>query len=163
MLESAKPFAHLDHKTCIAFASLDRIPNIIAKAMIDSEQLKQIHNKSKPKTGKQVSVSINIHGPYRLADQVDGALSRTSTFLQHPFFLGGSCQYFNPQIFRSGTKMENLTHLVGLTEFDLKAKALSDEVEGIFESLGDVEVQTPGRSTAAVANLQNTITSGLMR
>ncbi|KAM7217733.1 P-loop containing nucleoside triphosphate hydrolase protein, partial [Rhypophila decipiens] len=67
--------------------------------------------------------------------QIGEVLSSASAFLQHPFYLEPSCsEYFNPQMFRAGAPMQDLTHLVGLTEKDLRAKAISDGVQHILES-----------------------------
>jgi hypothetical protein len=41
-------------------------------------------------------------------------------------------------MFRIGEEMPNLIHLVGLTERDVKAKAISDEVENVLRSLDDI-------------------------
>ena len=86
-----------------------------------------------------VPLSINVYGPLSSADQVGRVLSAASAFLQHPFFLEPDCKdYFNPQMFRASGQMQNLTHLVGLTEQDLRAKAISDGVQHILESLDEV-------------------------
>lgn len=81
-------------------------------------------------------LTINVSGPASDADAVGAALSTRSAFLQHPFFLEPGCRgYFNPQLFRFGNEMQDLTHLVGLNEKDLRAKAISDEVENVLASL----------------------------
>ncbi|KAH6624507.1 SNF2 family N-terminal domain-containing protein [Chaetomium sp. MPI-SDFR-AT-0129] len=86
-----------------------------------------------------VPLSINVYGPLSSADQVGSVLSAASAFLQHPFFLEPGCKdYFNPQLFRTGNQMQNLTHLVGLTEKDLKAKAISDGIQHILDSLDEI-------------------------
>jgi hypothetical protein len=88
---------------------------------------------------RTVPLSINVYGPLSSADQVGRVLSAASTFLQHPFFLEPGCKdYFNPQMFRTSDQMQNLTHLVGLTEQDLRAKAISDGVQDILESLDEI-------------------------
>ncbi|KAK4209149.1 SNF2 family N-terminal domain-containing protein [Rhypophila decipiens] len=146
--DSVKPFAHLNRVACTALQQLDQLPNLNVEAIIESEKLKQIRSKSKSISAKPISITINIYGPSHLADQVGDALSEVFGFLQHPFFLHHRCQYFNPQMFRSGTEMQNLTNLVGLTERDFRAKALSDELERIFdESLGYIEPDLTGHST----------------
>jgi hypothetical protein len=83
-----------------------------------------------------VPMSVNVYGPLSSADRVGNALSAVSAFLQHPFFLEPSCNaYFNPQVFRIGDEIQNLTHLVGLAEKDLRARTISEEVENILGSL----------------------------
>lgn len=108
------------------------------KAVVESKNVPQ----NRSSTGKRgiISLSINVYGPIENADRVGDVLSRASAFLQHPFSLEGGYEYFNPQMFRSGTEMQNLTHLVGLTESDIKAKIISDEVTQVFESLDNIQL-----------------------
>jgi hypothetical protein len=85
-----------------------------------------------------VPLTINVYGPHSSADHVGHALSAVSAFLQHPFFLESNCKgYFNPQLFRVDSEMQDLTHLVGLKEEDLRAKSISNQVEDILGSLYD--------------------------
>ncbi|KAK0728766.1 SNF2 family N-terminal domain-containing protein [Lasiosphaeria miniovina] len=109
------------------------MPGISFKAVVESPALKQQGLRSK--SGGIFSLSVNIYGPLETAPQVGHSLSAESAFLQHPLFLDNGLKYFNPQMVPSGGGMDDLTHLVGLTEDDFKAKALSDEVERVLESL----------------------------
>lgn len=85
-----------------------------------------------------VPLTINVYGPPSSAGHVGHALSAVSAFLQHPFFLEPSYKgYFNPQLFRVGSEMKDLTHLVGLKEEDLRAKTISNQVKDILGSLDD--------------------------
>jgi hypothetical protein len=129
---SNKVVAHLDLVTCRALGTLEELPNLRSTGVIESSEVSR-HQE----TG--VPLSINVYGPLSSADQVGRVLSAASTFLQHPFFLEPSCKdYFNPQMFRAGGKMQNLTHLVGLTEEDLRAKSIADGVQHILESLDEI-------------------------
>ncbi|KAG7284182.1 hypothetical protein NEMBOFW57_010545 [Staphylotrichum longicolle] len=131
---SNKVVARLDLSTCRALRSLDGLVAVKAVGVIESAAV--FRNQEK---GGIVPLSINVYGPMSSADQVGRVLSKASAFLQHPFFLEPSCKgYFNPQLFRTGNELEDLTHLVGLTEKDIRAKAISDEVQHILESLDDV-------------------------
>ena len=129
---SNKVVAHLDLATCRALRSLEGLRDLRSTGVIESIAVS--HNQE-----RGVPLSINVYGPMSSADQVGIVLSAASTFLQHPFFLEPSCKdCFNPQIFRTGDQMQNLTHLVGLTKKDLKAKAISDGVQHILESLDEI-------------------------
>lgn len=131
---SNKVVARVDLTTCRALQGLEGLPHVKSAGVIESAVVS--HNQEK---GGIVPLSINVYGPLSSADQVGGVLSAASAFLQHPFFLEPSCKgYFNPQLFRTGNELQNLTHLVGLTEKDIRAKAISDEVQHILESLDDV-------------------------
>jgi hypothetical protein len=99
-----------------------------------------MQNRRKAKTKGIIPVSINVYGSSSSADQAGDALAKCSAFLQIPYILEPGCKYFNPQIFRPGGRMQNQTHLVGLTDDDFKAKAISDEVEQIFSSLASPEL-----------------------
>ena len=136
-------FAYLDSITSQALRKLDAIPNIITKAVVETAKLGQ--NTSRKTSSKPpwiISLSVNIYGPHRCADQVGQELSDISAFLQLPFFLEAGCEHFNPQCFRLGDAMSNMSHLAGLNERDLTRKAISDEVERVFESLGFTDQDT---------------------
>lgn len=132
LTRSNKVVAHLDLATCCALRSLEGLSNLRSTGVIESTAVS--HNQE-----KGVLLSINVYGPLSIADQVGRALSAASAFLQHPFFLEPSCRdYFNPQMLRIRDQMQNLTHLAGLTEKDLRAKAISDGVQHILESLDEI-------------------------
>ncbi|KAK0744746.1 SNF2 family N-terminal domain-containing protein [Apiosordaria backusii] len=122
--------------TCRALRQLiQRVPDVELGAVAQSTELSLARNKP---SGKRliIPVSVNIYGPISVADQVGSTLSSFSYFLQHPIYLPPNFEYYNPQMYhRSGDKMENLTHLVGITDMEFKAKAISDEVQHVLESL----------------------------
>ncbi|KAK4214474.1 SNF2 family N-terminal domain-containing protein [Rhypophila decipiens] len=121
--------AHLDLATGHTLKGLEGLQQLGFRGVVDSTAL------SNDQKG-DISRSINVYGPFSEAHQIGEALSSASAFLQHPFYLVPSCsEYFNPQMFRAGAPMQDLTHLVGLTEKDLMAKAISDGVQHILESL----------------------------
>ncbi|KAK3986136.1 SNF2 family N-terminal domain-containing protein [Cladorrhinum sp. PSN332] len=126
--------AHLDSATCRALQKLQDLGSIQFEAVLDSTQLSLGRSPHSAK-GLILPLSVNIYGPDKSAHQVGLLLSSLSVCLQHPFSTGSHCKYFNPQLYQKGGNMEDLTHLVGLTEKELRAKDLSDEVEHIFESL----------------------------
>lgn len=99
-----------------------------------------MQGRTKPKSNGVVPVSINAYGPASSADQAGDVLSKSSMFLQIPYFLEARYEYFNPQLFRPRGEMQNQTHLVGLTDDDFKAKGISDAVERIFDSLDSPEL-----------------------
>ncbi len=130
---SNKVVAHLDRATCRALHSLEGLRNLRSAGVIDSTLVSHEQEMGVP-------LSINVYGPLPSADQVGGVLFAASAFLQHPFFLEPSCKdYFNPHMFRAGSEMQNLTHFVGLTEKDLMAKATSDGIQHILESLDEID------------------------
>lgn len=134
---ASKIVAHLDLHTSRALGSLGSLADLKFAGLVESAAITQ--SRKEPQSKGAMQLSVNVYGPFSSADQVGKALSAVSAFLQHPFFLEPGCnEYFNPQMFRTGNEMQNLTHLVGLTEKDLRAKAISDEVEHIFDSLNDI-------------------------
>lgn len=92
-----------------------------------------------PNRGVILPLSVNVYGPYEMADQVGSALSSAAIFLQLPFSLRLQYQYYNPQHYRAGRAMKNLTRLVGMTEKDFRAKDISDEVERVLGSLDTID------------------------
>jgi hypothetical protein len=135
---SAQPLLCLNRQTVQALRALEECPSLSLKAVVESGMLKQVLAGSKK--GGLLSISINVYGPSADAPHAGAILARTSTCLQHPFHLGPRYQYFNPQMYHSGTEMENITHLVGLTDNDIRAKTLSDEIERVLQSLGLAEL-----------------------
>lgn len=83
------------------------------------------------------SLSINIFGPEGKGDFIGERLASASAFLQHPCFLEDGYEYYNPQFFYPDNKKTYLTYLIGLSESDMRAKRLSDEVEEVLASLDD--------------------------
>jgi hypothetical protein len=135
--QANKTVADLDLATCRALGCLEALADVDLAGVIEAETVPEGRKDSK--TRGIVPLSINVYGPLSSADRVGDALSALSAFLQHPLFLEPSCKaYFNPQMFRIGEEMPNLIHLVGLTERDVKAKAISDEVENVLRSLDDI-------------------------
>jgi hypothetical protein len=82
-----------------------------------------------------IDISVNILGAGSVAERVGEALEKLSAFLQHPLYLEAGYKYSNPQYYNPGTARRYLTHLVGLTEEDIKSKIISNEIEGILASL----------------------------
>lgn len=131
-----KPFAYLDRITCNALHKLSGLSGVKAKAVVEIGKLMQTRTKVRAKG--IFPLSINVYGPLTSADQVGDRLSGESMFLQIPYFLKPGWEYFNPQLFRLGGMMQNLTHLVGLTDDGFKAKATSEAIEHVFDSLGSL-------------------------
>ena len=158
---SAKPLCYLTRQACQALQRLGGCPNVSTKAVIEAGTLKRSLTGSK--SGGIVAVSINVYGPPADAPQTGAILSKASTFLQHPFFLEPHYQYFNPQLYRSGSEMEDLTHLVGLTESEIRAKVLSDEIEHVLESLDTVELDQGSSDSSVSLTPADAISTELMR
>ena len=130
---SNEGIAHPDFPTCRALRSLIELPAVKLKAVVEPAQF--IGNRKKSVTKFITPLSVNIYGPYGDADQAGRCLASVSAFLQHPFFLESDVKYFNPQIFRLGNQMADLTHLAGLSERDLRLKAVSEDIKSVLESL----------------------------
>jgi hypothetical protein len=85
-------------------------------------------------------LSLNVFGPEDEGDIIGERLANASAFLQHPCFLEDGYEYYNPQYFYPDNKKTYLTYLVGLSESEMRAKRLSDEVEEVLVSLDDTSV-----------------------
>ncbi|KAK4174664.1 SNF2 family N-terminal domain-containing protein [Triangularia setosa] len=159
--EHGSLIAVLDTATCRALRQVQRVPNVQLGVVAQSAELSTAKTKA---TAKRpiIAVSVNIYGPISVADQVGSTLSSFSYFLQHPFYLPPNYEYYNPQMFRSDDKMENLTHLVGITETAFKAKAISDEVQHILESLETLAHDgTPANQTQPAINQPEAVNTAL--
>lgn len=132
--------ANLDLRTCRALRVLKELPGVRAEGVVESAYALG-GSKPLPTKGSAIlPLSVNVYGPLSVADQCGDALAAASASLQLPFFLPpGYGGYFNPQMFRVGNEMQDQTHLVGLTERDLRARAISNEVEQILGSLHDTD------------------------
>jgi len=139
---SGDVFARLDRVTCQTLLMLNRMPAIETKAVVSVKDLIEAQTASKP-TKRIAPLSINIYGPIAAADEVGNRLSSSSAFLQIPYSLESCYECFNPQLYRSGNEMQSLTHLVGLTDTDFKAKAISDAVETVLDSLDSLDCLSP--------------------
>ncbi|KAL8375683.1 hypothetical protein RB595_007002 [Gaeumannomyces hyphopodioides] len=88
------------------------------------------------KCGKQdtFQVSINICGPMSMADNVNATLTNHRLCLQHPYALDSCLEYWNPQVYKADPNTY-MTHLVGITQEIIEAKALSDKIESVMDNL----------------------------
>jgi hypothetical protein len=87
-------------------------------------------------------LSLNVFGIEDEGDIISDRLTEASAFLQHPCFLEDGYEYYNPQYFYPDNKKSYLTHLIGLSESEMRAKRLSDEVEGVLASLDETSFLT---------------------
>ena len=125
--------AVLDMATCKALQCLNDHLGVRATAVVEPSRLTQTRAKGSSKG--IFSLSINIYGTHDEANEVGDKFSKMNVFLQHPLFLEPGFEYFNPQYFHPGGEMECMTHLIGLSEIEYRAKWISDEVERVFDSL----------------------------
>lgn len=132
---STEVFARLDNVTSIALRTLEKSRSYGAKAVIDTKVLYQALSVGKSRG--IFPLSVNIFGPEDEADNAGETLASRSTYLQHPCFLEDGIEYYNLQYFYLDNKKAYLTDLIGLSESDIRAKCLSDEVEGVLASLDD--------------------------
>ncbi|KAK4466315.1 SNF2 family N-terminal domain-containing protein [Cladorrhinum samala] len=132
--ESSSPVAQLNSTTCRAITKLRHLSGVTFEAIVDRFQISSGRNAPSGK-GFIMQLSVNVYGPFTTADQVGSVLSSASTFLQNPYSLASKYRYYNPQMYRIGGIMEDLTHLVGMSEKDFQAKAISDEVEQVLGTI----------------------------
>jgi hypothetical protein len=125
--------------TCKALQCLHDHHGVRATAVVETSKLMQTRVKGGSKG--IIPLSINIYGMHDKANEVGDKLSEMAAFLQHPLFLEPGYEYFNPQYFHLGGEMKCMTHFVGLSEIEYRAKRISDEVEHVFDSL-DTMTQT---------------------
>jgi len=129
-------FARLDNVTSVVLESLFTFSACHVTAVVESATLHRtrLYGRSKG----IFALSLNVFGPEDQGDIIGDRLANASAFLQHPCFLEDGYEYYNPQYFYPNNKMTYLTHLIGLSESELKAKRLSDEVEGVLASLDEM-------------------------
>ncbi|KAI5461404.1 SNF2 family N-terminal domain-containing protein [Mariannaea sp. PMI_226] len=125
--------AVLDVNTCRSLQCLHDHQGVRATGIVETSRLVQAYSKKKSKG--RFLLSINIYGAQDKADEVGDKLGEIPAFLQHPLFLESGYEYFNPQYYHIGGQMKSMTHLVGLSETEHRAKRISDEVERVFDSL----------------------------
>ena len=135
---SNEEFAHLDSITCRAIHQLKRLSGTSVEGIVDIIKLKKPRSNVVKDRGI-FSLSVNVYGPLSIADEVGDMLSKESMFLQIPYLLPLDYKYFNPQLFRPGGKIEDLSHLVGLDSNELKAKSTSEAIERVLDSLESLE------------------------
>lgn len=133
-------FARLDNVTSAALQSLHPFSNCYVTAGVESAILQRTTLAGKSK-GIFV-LSLNVFGAEAEGDIIGDRLADASAFLQHPCFLEDGYEYYNPQYFYPNNKRTYLTPLVGLSESEIRAKRLSDEVEEVLASLDETSFLT---------------------
>ena len=131
--ETKEVVAVLDMATCRALQCLHDHQGVRMTAVVETSRLTQTRARGSSKN--ILSLSINIYGTHDEANEVGDKFSQMAVYLQHPLFLEPGYDYFNPQYFHPGGEMKCMTHLVGLSEIEYRAKWISDEVERVFDSL----------------------------
>ncbi|KAJ4007425.1 hypothetical protein NW766_010110 [Fusarium irregulare] len=111
---------------------LDRQDRVYTKAVFEARYLNQLRTK---KRNQPFSISVNIYGPQSDAGDIGKRLADVQGSLQHPFYLEDGVEYLNPQFFQLEEETAYMTHLVGLDESQIQAKALSDALENVLTSL----------------------------
>ncbi|KAG5662611.1 hypothetical protein KAF25_005029 [Fusarium avenaceum] len=82
----------------------------------------------------QVGITVNIYGPRSSMDEVDQAISKIESYLQHPVFLEPDVSYINPQYYYPSPERTNLRHLVGPIRENI-ASSRSREIENVMDHL----------------------------
>jgi len=155
--EMNEVIAVLDMATCRALQCLNDHLGVRATAVVENSRLTQTRARGSSKN--ILSLSINIYGTHDEANEVGDKFSKMAVFLQHPLFLEPGYEYFNPQYFHPGGEMECMTHLVGLSEIEYRAKWISDEVERVFDSLDtmtrdDTDIDLVAKPDAIITDLK---------
>jgi hypothetical protein len=133
-------FARLDNVTSRALQCLRPFSNCHVTAVVESATL---HRTTLTERSKGIfPLSLNVLGAEEEGDIIGDRLANASAFLQHPCFLEDGYEYYNAQYFYPDNKKTYLTHLVGLSESEMRAKRLSDEVEGVLASLDETSFLT---------------------
>ena len=86
-------------RTATTLQTLQDVPSIRLEAVFigeDSDGLTQQYKKGKKTI---FSISIDIYGPGRAAEDVGKRLSKAHTYLQHPIYLDGNVPYNNPHYY----------------------------------------------------------------
>jgi hypothetical protein len=133
-------FARLDNITSGALQCLHNFSNCHVTAVVESAILNRTTLAGRSKG--IFPLSLNIFGDEDVGDIIGNQLADASAFLQHPCFLEDGYEYYNPQYFYPDNKKTYLTHLIGLSESEMRAKRLSDEVEGVLASLDETSFLT---------------------
>jgi hypothetical protein len=136
----SRMFARLDNVTSAALQCLDPFSDCHVTAVVESIILQRTTRAERSKG--IFPLSLNIFGSEDEGDIIGDRLADASAFLQHPCFLEDGYEYYNPQYFYRDNKKTYLTHLVGLSESEMRAKRLSDEVKGVLASLDETSFLT---------------------
>ena len=133
-------FARLDNVTSAALQCLRPFSNCHVTAVVESAILQRTTLAGRSKG--IFPLSLNVFGAEDEGDIIGDRLADASAFLQHPCGLEDGYEYYNPQYFYPDNQKTYLTHLIGLSEPEMRAKRLSDEVEGVLASLDETSFLT---------------------
>jgi hypothetical protein len=146
--------AVLDILTAERLRSLQKYESVRSVAVVKAANLS-----GKPGKNAKFSISINVLGPESLLDQVGDELGKQNASLEHPYALQSGIEYINAQ-FSHLNGRETMTHLVGINESQIRAKKLSDDIEGILASL-DTLPETSTNELDIITSAQETIQAKL--
>ncbi|KAJ4013298.1 hypothetical protein NW752_007594 [Fusarium irregulare] len=132
LIPDTDSFVMIDLITAKKLEVLDRQDRVYTKAVFEARYLNQLRTK---KRNQPFSISVNIYGPQSDAGDIGKRLADVQGSLQHPFYLEDGVEYLNPQFFQLEEETAYMTHLVGLDESQIQAKALSDALENVLTSL----------------------------
>jgi hypothetical protein len=132
-IPEAETFVMVDLITAKKLETLQGQAGVCTKAVVEGKTLGRLASNKKK---QPLEISVNIYGMELDALAIGKQLSKAEAFLQHPFHLEDGVEYLNPQFFDLGDGPKYMTHLVGIDESKIRAKALSDAVEDALTSLG---------------------------
>lgn len=125
-------FAVLDLQTASKLQNLNQIEGTHFEAVVEVRSIAKRRVQSK----KPISLTVNILGPRKAADEVSLALSRINVFLQHPQALDSSVDYYNPELLVFPGDEPIMRDYIGVGTPSWKHEHLLKDIEKIFGSLG---------------------------
>lgn len=132
LLPDMDSFVMIDLITAKKLEVLYRQDRVYTKAVVEARFLNQLRTK---KGNQTFRISVNVYGPESDASDIGKQLAEAQGSLQHPFYLEDGVEYLNPQFFQLEQETTYMTHLVGLDESQIQAKALSSALENVLTSL----------------------------
>jgi len=95
-----------------------------------------VDGKKSLKSSDGFGLSLNVYSLESEAEMLGDKLGDIGASLQHPYFIEGGFEYWNPMYYDPSPTRQYLTHVVGMTEAEWKAKRISDSIETVLASLG---------------------------
>ena len=94
-----RDFAIVNSRTTTALQRLQDLPSIRLEAVFVHGDTGRVDLKRKEGTEAAFSISIDLYGSEKVAQEVGKRLSKAHTYLQHPIFLKSNVPYNNPHYY----------------------------------------------------------------
>ncbi|KAF7537462.1 hypothetical protein G7054_g3692 [Neopestalotiopsis clavispora] len=138
LVEGQEPTQQYQIRSTTATTTRNPLSMETSRLLIPKRQLTSVPCK----TYRASSSWACICGQYKDGGNSGDVLGKLGAFLQHPSVVKNGIEYYNPQLYYPHGKQEPLTHLVGLTDADISANLLSEEVETVLASLDDCDIDS---------------------